>query len=80
MRFAIGLDPFPAIPVAAQYPGLVVLVPDAAWWLLESLLAVGLSWRRMKPRSAATVVWLAVVWLLASGARFTPQILARTTH
>ncbi|MDT3443138.1 hypothetical protein [Pseudofrankia sp. BMG5.37] len=57
---------------------MVLLFPDVVWWLLETVLVLGLSWRRVKPRRVGTVVWLAVLWLLASAARFTPQILALT--
>ncbi|WP_131804000.1 hypothetical protein [Pseudofrankia sp. BMG5.36] len=57
---------------------MVLLFPDVVWWLLETVLVLGLSWRRVKPRRVGAVVWLAVLWLLASAARFTPQILALT--
>ncbi|OHV56492.1 hypothetical protein [Pseudofrankia sp. BMG5.36] len=78
MSFAIGLDPFFAGSTSTSHPGWVLLFPDVTWWLLETALILGLSRHRVKPRRAGTVVWLAVVWLLASAARFTPQILALT--
>ncbi|WP_157910499.1 hypothetical protein [Pseudofrankia sp. BMG5.36] len=58
----------------------MLLFPDVVWWLLETVLVLGLSWHRVKPRRARTVVWLAAVWILATAVRFTPQILALTTR
>ncbi|WP_131831603.1 hypothetical protein [Pseudofrankia asymbiotica] len=78
--FAIGLDPFFTGATTGSHSGWVLLFPDVAWWLLETALVLGLSWPRVKPRGVGTVVWLVVVWVLASVARFTPQILTLTTH
>ncbi|MBL7489194.1 hypothetical protein I6A60_40985 [Frankia sp. AgB1.9] len=76
MRVAIGLDPFSGAFVAAPHPSLFVLLPAAVWWLLETVVVMGLVWHDMKPRRVSVAVWLGVVWVLASAARFTPLVLA----
>lgn len=76
MRVAIGLDPFTGTPGAAPHSALVLLFPAAVWWLLETVVVMGLVWHGMKPRRVSVAVWVALVWLLASAARFTPLVLA----
>ncbi|ONH24170.1 hypothetical protein [Pseudofrankia asymbiotica] len=70
MRFAIGLDPFPGPGVhLARWPTAFLLV-DLSWWLLETVLAVGLNWRAVRAYPISVRIWLAVVWVLASASRF----------
>ncbi|WP_131831652.1 hypothetical protein [Pseudofrankia asymbiotica] len=59
---------------------MVLLFSDVVWWLLETVLILGISWSRIRARRAGAAVWLAVVWLLVSAARFTPQVIALTTR
>ncbi|MBL7494857.1 hypothetical protein I6A84_08815 [Frankia sp. CNm7] len=75
MNLAIGFDPLSGAPTADLCSGVYLLFPDMVWWLLETVLVLGMAWHVMKPRRVTTAVWLAAVWLLASAARFTPQIL-----
>jgi hypothetical protein len=78
VSLAIGFDVLSGSHFPAPRPGFSMLVPDVAWWLLETVLMLGLLWRGMKPRKAVGV-WLAVVWLCASAARFTPLVLPLVT-
>ncbi|ONH22123.1 hypothetical protein BL253_36695 [Pseudofrankia asymbiotica] len=75
MRSAIGLNPFSGAEdhLAAKLQETVLLV-DLSWWLLETVLLVGLGWRAVRRRPVSARIWLAVVWILASAARFTPVL------
>jgi FtsH-binding integral membrane protein len=73
---AIGFEPFSGAPGAAPHSALVLLFPAAVWWLLETVVVMGLVWHGVKPRRVSVAVWVALVWLLASAARFTPLLLA----
>ncbi|ADP79668.1 hypothetical protein [Pseudofrankia inefficax] len=76
MRVAIGMDPFSGAHCAVPHSALVVVLSAAVWWLLETVVVMGLVWHGMKPRRVSVAVWVALVWLLASAARFTPLVLA----
>jgi hypothetical protein len=77
---AIGLDPFMGSTGVASHAAVFVLFPAAVWWLLETVVVLGLVWHGMKPRRVSVAVWVALVWLLASAARFTPLVLTLTLH
>src|SRR5262245_52423192 len=49
VRFAIGFDPLSGAPAAASYPGMALLFLDGVWWLLETVVMLGLSWHGLKP-------------------------------
>jgi hypothetical protein len=76
VRFGLGFDPAAARVVAAV-PGGSLLAPDLAWWTLETVLMAGLIWHGSRP-TKAIAVWLAVLWMCASAARFIPFILVQT--
>jgi len=78
MRFAIGLDPFTGTPMCATRPVLGLVCSDAVWWLLETILVLGALWPRVRPAKRTTVLWIVLVWLFATAARFTPLIVAAT--
>jgi len=75
VSLAIGLNPVSALSTSAPDFGVLLLSYDAAWWLLETVLLLGLLWPGAKPRHASVRVWICLVWLFASAARFTPLLL-----
>jgi len=74
---ALGFDPLSGVRPTTPSPGFFA-VSDVVWWLWETVVVLGLVWRATKTPRPAVAVWVALLWLLASAARFTPLILTAT--
>ncbi|ADP79554.1 hypothetical protein FraEuI1c_1492 [Pseudofrankia inefficax] len=80
MSLAIGLNPVFSRPATGPDSGAFLLSYDAAWWLLETVLLLGLMGSGAKPLRASVRAWVCLVWLFASAARFTPLLLTATSR
>jgi hypothetical protein len=74
MNVAIGLNPFTGIPLCGPHPVGGLVAGDVVWWLLETLLVLGVLWPCLKPRKPLAVLWFTAVWLLTTAARFAPAV------